>query len=76
VLLERCVELLAPALTARGADGSGAVLVDATVGAAGHSARLLSEFPGLRLISLNENFGILHNIEKAIYHFKITTQGY
>jgi len=55
VLLERCVELLAPALTAHGADGSGAVLVDATVGAGGHSARFLSEFPGLRLIGLDRD---------------------
>jgi len=55
VLLERCVELLTPALTAHGADGSGAVLVDATVGAGGHSARFLSEFPGLRLIGLDRD---------------------
>jgi len=55
VLLERCVELLAPALTAHGADGSGAVLVDATVGAGGHSARFLSAFPGLRLIGLDRD---------------------
>ena len=46
VLLDRCVELLAPALTARAADGSGAVLVDATLGAAGHAERFLSEFAG------------------------------
>ena len=55
VLLERCVELLTPVLTARSADGSGAVLVDATVGAGGHSARFLSQFPGLRLIGLDRD---------------------
>ena len=55
VLLERCVELLAPALTAYDADGSGAVLVDATLGAGGHAARFLSEFPGLRLIGLDRD---------------------
>lgn len=53
VLLDRCVELLAPALTARAADGSGAVLVDATLGAAGHAERFLSEFPGLRVVGLD-----------------------
>lgn len=53
VLLDRCVELLAPALTARAADGSGAVLVDATLGAAGHAERFLSEFAGLRLVGLD-----------------------
>ena len=55
VLLERCVELLAPALTRRAADGSGAVLVDATLGAGGHSERFLTRFPGLRLIGLDRD---------------------
>src|SRR5436305_11292820 len=35
VLLQRCVELLTPALTRRHSDGSGAVLVDATLGPGG-----------------------------------------
>lgn len=55
VLLDRCVELLAPALTRHRDDGAGAVLVDATLGAGGHSERFLSEFPGLRLIGLDRD---------------------
>jgi 16S rRNA (cytosine1402-N4)-methyltransferase len=55
VLLERCFELLAPALTRRVADGSGAVLVDATLGAGGHSHRFLSALPGLRVIALDRD---------------------
>lgn len=55
VLLDRCVELLAPALTQRAADGSGAVVVDATLGAGGHSERLLEQFPGLHLIALDRD---------------------
>ena len=55
VLLERCVELLAPALTRRHADGTDAVLVDATLGAGGHSERFLTDFPGLRLIGLDRD---------------------
>ncbi len=55
VLLDRCVELLAPALTRSGADGNGAVLVDATLGAGGHAERFLTEFPGLRLIGLDRD---------------------
>ena len=55
VLLERCVELLAPALTTYAPDGSGAVLVDATLGAAGHAERFLHEFAGLRLIGLDRD---------------------
>lgn len=55
VLLERCVELLAPALTRRAADGSGATLVDATLGAGGHTESFLTEFPGLRVIGLDRD---------------------
>jgi 16S rRNA (cytosine1402-N4)-methyltransferase len=55
VLLERCVELLTPALTRHHPDGSGAVLVDATVGAGGHAERFLTDLPGLRLIGLDRD---------------------
>lgn len=55
VLLDRCVELLAPALTRNDSDGSGAVLVDATLGAGGHSERFLTEFPALRLVGLDRD---------------------
>lgn len=55
VMLQRCVTLLAPALTRHRPDGSGAVLVDATVGAGGHAERFLSELPGLRLIGLDRD---------------------
>jgi 16S rRNA (cytosine1402-N4)-methyltransferase len=55
VLLDRCVELLAPALVRHGANGSGAVLVDATLGAGGHAERFLSEFAGLTVIGLDRD---------------------
>ncbi|MGH3561609.1 MAG: 16S rRNA (cytosine(1402)-N(4))-methyltransferase RsmH [Mycobacterium sp.] len=55
VLLQRCVALLTPALTRHRSDGSGAVLVDATVGAGGHAERFLTELPGLRLIGLDRD---------------------
>lgn len=55
VLLERCVELLTPALTRHHLDGSGATLVDATLGAGGHAERFLTELPGLRLIGLDRD---------------------
>ncbi|PPF54920.1 16S rRNA (cytosine(1402)-N(4))-methyltransferase [Clavibacter michiganensis] len=50
VLLERCLELLAPAL-----QGEGAVLVDATLGMAGHSEAFLDALPGLRLVGLDRD---------------------
>ncbi|WP_243075233.1 16S rRNA (cytosine(1402)-N(4))-methyltransferase RsmH [Microbacterium sp. SS28] len=50
VLLERCVELLAPAL-----EREGAVFVDATLGMGGHSEALLERFPQARLIGLDRD---------------------
>jgi 16S rRNA (cytosine1402-N4)-methyltransferase len=48
VMRDRVLELLAPAL-----DPPGAVLVDATLGRAGHASALLSAHPGLTLIGLD-----------------------
>jgi 16S rRNA (cytosine1402-N4)-methyltransferase len=50
VLLDRVTELLAPAL-----DAPGAVLVDATLGLAGHSLALLAAHPRLRLVGLDRD---------------------
>ena len=55
VLLDRCVQLLTPALTRRSTDGSGALLVDATLGAGGHAERFLTELPGLRVLGLDRD---------------------
>lgn len=55
VLLDRCVELLTPALTRHSPDGEGAVLIDATLGAGGHAERFLTEFSALRLIGLDRD---------------------
>jgi len=55
VLLDRCVELLTPGITRHAGDGSGAVVIDATLGAGGHSERLLTDFPGLRVIGLDRD---------------------
>lgn len=50
VLLERCLELLGPAL-----GEPGAVFVDATLGMGGHAAALLARFPGVRLVGLDRD---------------------
>lgn len=55
VLLDRCVELLASALTRQDPAGAGATLVDATLGAGGHSERFLTQFPGLSVIGLDRD---------------------
>ena len=50
VLLERCIELLAPAL-----DRPGAVLVDGTLGLAGHAEAFLTRFPELTLVGIDRD---------------------
>lgn len=50
VLLERCLELLAPAL---GRDG--AVYVDGTLGMGGHAEAVLERFPGARLVGMDRD---------------------
>jgi 16S rRNA (cytosine1402-N4)-methyltransferase len=50
VLLERCVELLAPALAA-----PDAVLVDVTLGMGGHTAALLERLPHVRVVGLDRD---------------------
>ncbi|WJL97370.1 16S rRNA (cytosine(1402)-N(4))-methyltransferase RsmH [Microbacterium sp. ET2] len=50
VLLERCLEMLGPALQA-----PGAVFVDATLGMGGHSEAFLERFPDLHLIGLDRD---------------------
>jgi 16S rRNA (cytosine1402-N4)-methyltransferase len=50
VLLDRCVELLAPALTE-----PGAVLVDVTLGMGGHTEAILERLPHLRVVGLDRD---------------------
>jgi 16S rRNA (cytosine1402-N4)-methyltransferase len=55
VMLERADQLLGPAISHCGADGEGAVLVDATLGLGGHAEAFLRAYPGLRLIGLDRD---------------------
>ncbi|WP_046506289.1 16S rRNA (cytosine(1402)-N(4))-methyltransferase RsmH [Streptomyces odonnellii] len=50
VMLQRCLDLLAPALAE-----PGAVVVDCTLGLGGHSEALLTAFPAARLIALDRD---------------------
>ncbi|WP_343708348.1 16S rRNA (cytosine(1402)-N(4))-methyltransferase RsmH [Mycobacterium sp.] len=69
VLLDRCFELLRPALTRHHADGSAAVLVDGTVGAGGHAERFLTELPGLRLIGVDRDPTALDIVRSRLARF-------
>lgn len=61
VMADRVVTLLGPALRA-----DDAVLVDATLGRAGHARLLLDRYPGLRLIGVDRDGGALRAVRPAL----------
>ncbi|PJJ72394.1 16S rRNA (cytosine1402-N4)-methyltransferase [Diaminobutyricimonas aerilata] len=64
VMLERTIELLAPAL-----DKPGAVLVDATLGMAGHAEAFLRRFPEVRLVGLDRDTDALEIARRRLAPF-------
>lgn len=64
VLLQRCVDLLAPAL-----GKSDALLVDATLGMAGHAEAFLERFPDLTLIGLDRDTDALEIAGRRLKRF-------
>jgi 16S rRNA (cytosine1402-N4)-methyltransferase len=61
VLLERCLALLAPAVSE-----PDAVVVDATLGLGGHSAALLERHPRLRLVGLDRDTEALSRSQQRL----------
>lgn len=64
VLRDRCIELLAPALTE-----PGAVVVDATLGMGGHAEALLDRCPAARLVGLDRDTDALALAGKRLKRF-------
>ncbi len=64
VLLDRCVELLAPALTE-----PGAILVDATLGMGGHAEAFLDRFDDIRLVGLDRDTDALRIAGERLERF-------
>ena len=64
VLLDRCIGLLAPAISA-----SGAVVIDATLGLGGHSEGMLERFPELTLIGIDRDPNALALSQARLAHF-------
>jgi 16S rRNA (cytosine1402-N4)-methyltransferase len=64
VLRDRVIELLHPALEA-----PGAVLVDATLGRAGHASALLAAHPGLRLVGIDTDAAAIEESSRLLVAF-------
>lgn len=64
VLERRCLDLLAPAIS-----GRGAVLVDATLGLGGHSESALVMFPGLRVVGVDRDPQALESARTRLARF-------
>lgn len=64
VMRDRVLELLAPAVEA-----PGAVLVDATLGRAGHAAALLAAHPGLSLIGIDTDAAAIEESREILAPF-------
>ncbi|GAA1920146.1 16S rRNA (cytosine(1402)-N(4))-methyltransferase RsmH [Streptomyces sodiiphilus] len=64
VMLQRCLDLLGPALRR-----PGAVVVDCTLGLGGHSEALLTSFPGVRLVALDRDPAALELAGRRLERF-------
>ena len=64
VLLQRCIDVLAPAL-----EGKPAVLVDGTLGLGGHSEAFLERFPQLTLIGIDRDTNALRLAGERLARF-------
>jgi 16S rRNA (cytosine1402-N4)-methyltransferase len=64
VMRDRVLELLAPAL-----QSPGAVLVDATLGRAGHASALLSAHPGLNLVGIDTDAAAVEESRQVLLDF-------
>src|ERR1700755_2881046 len=69
VLLERCLELLAPAL-----DRPDAVHVDFTLGLGGHAEAFLERFPALTLVGLDRDPEALAPSRQRLARFESRTR--
>jgi 16S rRNA (cytosine1402-N4)-methyltransferase len=64
VMLERCLDVLGPAL-----ERPGSVLVDATLGLGGHAEAFLTRFPSLTLVGLDRDLEALALAEDRLKRF-------
>ena len=68
VLLDRCLTLLAPAISK-----PGAIAVDATLGLGGHSEAMLQRFPDLTLVGIDRDHDALEHTRRRLANFGART---
>ena len=66
VALERCIELLTPAIE----NSQSPVFVDATLGLGGHSYAMLKRFPNLTLIGIDRDTTAINKASERLSEFK------
>lgn len=69
VMAERMIELLAPAITRKNPDGSGAIYVDGTLGAGGHTELIAQRFPGVSIIGIDRDINALNLARERLAPF-------
>ena len=65
VALERCIELLSPAIE----NSTSPVIVDATLGLGGHSFELLSKFPNLKIVAIDRDKSAIEHAQLRLAEF-------
>lgn len=70
VLLDRCINLLAPAIESAAAKRGHAVVVDATLGMGGHAEALLQRFESIHLIGIDRDKQALQLAGERLAGFK------
>ena len=68
VLLDRCIDLLAPAL------GTNALMVDATLGMGGHTESLLQRFDSVRVLGIDRDLDALAHAQSRLKGFAERTR--
>ncbi|WP_375003974.1 16S rRNA (cytosine(1402)-N(4))-methyltransferase RsmH [Gordonia sp. PS3] len=69
VMADRMFALLEPALTRRSPDGGGAVLVDGTLGAGGHTEYFLERLAGLHVVGIDRDTSAIGIASERLQRF-------
>ena len=69
VALDRCIALLAPAIEKSISQSKSAVIIDATLGLAGHTRALLERYPELTVIGLDRDLAAIAIAQERVKEF-------